>query len=84
MPGKFYRVKTPDEMTPVERYKQLNEATSRMRGGEFQVYADKSDFIRVAIEASKNDVVLVYGEDRRGTGRVLASQVVCREGGASP
>jgi len=55
------------------------------RGGEFQIYADKSDFIRVAIEAKGEDVVLVYGEDRRGTGRVLASRVICREGdSASP
>jgi len=55
------------------------------RGGEFQVYADKSDFIRVAIDARGKDVLLVYGEDRRGTGRVLASRVVCRENGeASP
>jgi hypothetical protein len=55
------------------------------RGGEFQVYADKSDFIRVALLAHDRSVVLVYGEDRRGSGRVLASRVVCREGaGASP
>jgi hypothetical protein len=54
------------------------------RGGEFQVYADKSDFIRVAIEARGSDVVLVYGEDRRGRGRVLASRVICQDGGASP
>jgi hypothetical protein len=55
------------------------------RGGEFQIYADKSDFIRVAIEANGDELALVYGEDRRGAGRVLASRVVCREdGGANP
>jgi hypothetical protein len=50
------------------------------RGGEFQVYADKSDFVRVALVASGQEVMLVYGEDRRGEGRVLASRVNCRDG----
>jgi len=57
------------------------------RGGEFQIYADKSDFVRVALAAHGNEVLLVYGEDRRGRGRVLASRVICRdndEGRPSP
>ena len=49
------------------------------KGGEFQIYADKSDFIRVAMDARGNRVILVYGEDRQGAGRILYGKVNCRE-----
>ena len=48
------------------------------KGGEFQVYADKTDFVRVDLAASKEGLVMIYAEDRRSSGRVLASQVICR------
>lgn len=48
-------------------------------GGEFQVYADKSDFIRVALAVRDSSVLLVYGEDRQGSGRVLSARVECRD-----
>ncbi len=49
------------------------------KGGEFQIYADKSDFIRVAIDARGSRVILVYGEDRQGAGRILFGKVNCRD-----
>lgn len=49
------------------------------KGGEFQIYADKSDFIRVAIDAQGDRVLLVYGEDRQGSGRILFGRVNCTE-----
>ena len=48
------------------------------RGGEYQVYADQSDFTRVALDVRGGRVTLLYGEDRRDRGRVLAARVVCR------
>jgi hypothetical protein len=47
-------------------------------GGEFQVYADKSDFTRVVAAADGEAAILLYAEDRQGRGRVLASRVQCR------
>ncbi|MCP4606790.1 MAG: hypothetical protein GY847_40830 [Proteobacteria bacterium] len=46
-------------------------------GGEFQVYADKTDFVRVDLAASGENILMIYAEDRRGSGRVLAGQVKC-------
>ncbi len=52
-------------------------------GGEFQVYADKTDFVRVDLAVSGQSMLMVYAEDRRGSGRILAGQVQCRGGDAS-
>jgi hypothetical protein len=49
------------------------------QGGEFQIYADKSDFVRVALAAWGEQVLLAYAEDRRDHGRVLTGKVVCRD-----
>lgn len=46
-------------------------------GGEFQVYADKTDFVRVDLAATKSSIAMIYAEDRRGAGRVLTSRVHC-------
>ncbi len=46
-------------------------------GGEFQVYADKSDFVRVDLSANEASLLMVYAEDRRNMGRVIAGQVTC-------
>ena len=46
-------------------------------GGEFQVYADKTDFVRVDVSENRNALLLVYAEDRRSSGRILAGQVMC-------
>jgi hypothetical protein len=46
-------------------------------GGEFQVYADKTDFTRVDLAASGDTILMIYAEDRRGSGRVLTSQIKC-------
>ncbi|MDD5306720.1 MAG: hypothetical protein PHU25_05300 [Deltaproteobacteria bacterium] len=46
-------------------------------GGEFQVYADKSDFTRVALAPMGTGVLMAYVEDGADGGRVLASRVVC-------
>jgi hypothetical protein len=48
-------------------------------GGEFQVYADKTDFVRVDISENKNTLLLVYAEDQRSSGRILAGQVMCMD-----
>ncbi len=53
------------------------DARGRKLGGEFQVYADKSNFTKVAVAAEKNRAVLVYAEDGRDRSRVLASSVSC-------
>jgi len=47
------------------------------QGGEFQVYADKTDFVRVDLAANKKSLLMIYAEDQRKRGRVLASQVIC-------
>ncbi len=47
-------------------------------GGEFQVYADKSDFVRVDVAVKGPDIMMIYAEDRRGSGRILAAQVRCK------
>ena len=54
------------------------DAEGRKRGGEFQIYADKSDFTHADVAAGDGKVLLVYGEDRKGAGRVLAGAVTCR------
>jgi len=54
------------------------DAEGRKRGGEFQIYADKSDFTRADVAPGDGKVLLVYGEDRQGAGRVLAGAVTCR------
>lgn len=48
------------------------------QGGEFQVYADKSNFTRTAIAAAGDTAMLVYGEERQAGGRVFISQLRCR------
>ncbi len=53
------------------------------QGGEFQVYADKTDFVRVDLAVSGQSMLMVYAEDRRGSGRILAGQVQCRGDDAS-
>jgi len=54
------------------------DTSGRKRGGEFQIYADKSDFTRADVAPGDGRVLLVYGEDRKGAGRVLAGPVSCR------
>jgi hypothetical protein len=54
------------------------DARGTKSGGEFQVYADKSDFTRVAVAADGNSAMLVYAEGRPAQSRVLASRVQCR------
>lgn len=48
------------------------------KGGEYQVYADKSNFTRVDLAVDGNDILLVYAEERENFGRVLSSKVVCQ------
>ncbi|MDJ0765123.1 MAG: hypothetical protein QNJ97_19235 [Myxococcota bacterium] len=48
-------------------------------GGEFQVYADKTDFVRVDLAVNERGVLLVYAEDRHGEGRILSGSVVCTD-----
>lgn len=60
------------------------DADGAKRGGEFQVYADKSDFTRVDVAPGDGRVLLLYGEDRdaggrEAGGRILSGAVVCRE-----
>lgn len=59
----------------------LNRFDDRGRkvSGEFQIYADKSDFTRVALVAHGEEALIVYGEDRHGSGRILTGKVVCQE-----
>lgn len=47
-------------------------------GGEFQIYADKTDFNRVAIAAIGQSVLLVYAEERSNASRVIAGFVGCK------
>jgi hypothetical protein len=54
------------------------DGEGRKRGGEFQIYADKSDFTRADVAPGDGKVLLVYGEDRKGAGRILAGAVTCR------
>lgn len=58
----------------------LNRFDDRGRkvGGELQIYADKTDFVRVDVAANEVVTLLVYGEDREGRGRVLSSRLGCR------
>jgi hypothetical protein len=49
----------------------------RKAGGELQVYADKTDFVRVDVARGKTGLLLLYGEDRAEEGRVLVSRVAC-------
>ena len=53
------------------------DGRGRKMGGEFQVYADKSDFVRVDIAERGGKVVIVYAEERHDRGRVLAGTVTC-------
>ena len=46
-------------------------------GGEFQVYADKTDFVRVDISTNEKTLMMVYAEDRRNKGRIIAGQIAC-------
>jgi hypothetical protein len=46
-------------------------------GGEFQIYADRSDFVRVALAGDQAGILLVYGEDRHESGRVIAGKICC-------
>jgi hypothetical protein len=58
----------------------LNRFDHRGRkvGGELQIYADKTDFVRVDVAANEDTTLLVYGEDGDGRGRVLSSRLGCR------
>lgn len=49
------------------------------QNGEFQVYADKTDFVRVDIAQGKDSLMMVYAEDKRTAGRVLAGEVSCSD-----
>ncbi|MFO8071193.1 MAG: hypothetical protein R6V85_04885 [Polyangia bacterium] len=53
------------------------DARGRKQGGEFQIYADRSNFTKVAVAAEKNRAVLIYAEDGRDKSRVLTSSVSC-------
>lgn len=53
------------------------DQTGTKLGGEFQVYADKTDFVRVDLSANEASLLMVYAEDRRNKGRVIAGQVIC-------
>ncbi len=46
-------------------------------GGEFQVYADNTDFVRVDVSQNAENLLMVYAEDRDSNGRILAGQVMC-------
>jgi hypothetical protein len=46
-------------------------------GGEFQVYADKCDFVRAGIASRGDDAILVYAENADTGGRILASTISC-------
>jgi hypothetical protein len=50
----------------------------RKVGGELQIYADKTDFVRADVARGEGFLLLAYGEDRDGSGRVLASRVRCK------
>ncbi len=54
------------------------DLTGVKQGGEFQVYADKTDFVRVDLATNANSLLMIYAEDQRKKGRVLASQVICK------
>jgi hypothetical protein len=54
------------------------DCLGRKLGGEFQVYADKTDFVRVDIAENRGEMMLVYAEDRQNRGRILAGTVVCK------
>ncbi len=47
------------------------------KSGEFQVYADKTDFVCADVANTKNGLIIVYGEDKRTKGRVLAGEITC-------
>ncbi|MBN2717441.1 MAG: hypothetical protein JXX14_16435 [Deltaproteobacteria bacterium] len=46
-------------------------------GGEFQVYADKCDFIRAGLASNGDNAILVYGENADAGGRILAATISC-------
>ncbi|MBN2527407.1 MAG: hypothetical protein JXR76_13515 [Deltaproteobacteria bacterium] len=46
-------------------------------GGEFQVYADKCDFVRAGLVTHGDTAVLVYAENADAGGRILASTISC-------
>jgi signal peptidase I len=47
------------------------------KGGEFQVYADKSDFTLTDLDASGDKVLLLYAEVSDRFGRILSSTLSC-------
>jgi hypothetical protein len=55
------------------------ERTAEKKGGEFQVYADITDYVCVDIAASYHSIIMVLGEDKKEGGRVLAGRVVCAD-----
>lgn len=55
------------------------EPTGVKLGGEFQVYADKTDFVRVDVAENRDALLMLYAEDRRTSGRVLTGQVRCKD-----
>ena len=53
------------------------DAAGTKTGGEFQVYADKCDFIRAGLETDGDKAILVYGENADTGGRILAATISC-------
>jgi hypothetical protein len=49
------------------------------QNGEFQVYADKSDFVRVDIAHAADSLMMIYAEDRHSQGRVSAGRIFCSQ-----
>lgn len=47
------------------------------QSGEFQIYADKTDFVRVDIAHAENSLMMIYAEDRYTEGRVSAGRIFC-------
>jgi hypothetical protein len=47
-------------------------------GGEFQVYADKSDFLLADVDVREDGALLVYAEASDRGGRILSAAVHCR------
>lgn len=54
------------------------DTRGRKVGGELQIYADKSDFVRVDVARGTSGLLLLYSEDRDDHGRVISSRVGCR------
>ncbi len=55
------------------------DAKAVRRGGEFQVYADITDYVCVDIAASDKSIITVFGEDLDEGGRVIVGRVFCAD-----